>query len=45
MPWPQAGSRLYVHKSQYDRVVEGITERARAIKVGYGMDPTPTWAP
>ncbi|GAA3547705.1 aldehyde dehydrogenase DhaS [Amycolatopsis ultiminotia] len=33
-----AGSRLYVHRSQYDRVVEGIAERARSIKVGYGMD-------
>ncbi|WIX75458.1 aldehyde dehydrogenase family protein [Amycolatopsis carbonis] len=40
-----AGSRLYVHESQYDRVVEGIAERARAIKVGYGMDPDTDMGP
>jgi phenylacetaldehyde dehydrogenase len=31
-----AGSRLYVHKKQFDRVVEGITTAAKKIKVGPG---------
>jgi phenylacetaldehyde dehydrogenase len=34
-----AGSRLFVHESIHDRVVEGIAERARAIRVGSGFDP------
>jgi phenylacetaldehyde dehydrogenase len=35
-----AGSRLYVHKSQFDRVVEGVADVARNMKVGPGLDPT-----
>ena len=34
-----AGSRLYVHRSQFDQVVEGVGERAKAIQVGPGMHP------
>lgn len=34
-----AGSRLYVHRSLFDRVVEGVAERARALKVGPGLNP------
>ena len=34
-----AGSRLYVHKKVFDRVVAGVVERARKLKVGSGMEP------
>ncbi len=30
-----AASRLYVHKRLFDRVVAGVCERARALRVGY----------
>jgi phenylacetaldehyde dehydrogenase len=32
-----AGSRLYVHESVYDRVVEGIVARASSLRVGPGI--------
>ena len=32
-----AGSRLYVHKSIFDKVTEGVAEHAKKIKVGPGM--------
>ena len=35
-----AGSRLFAHKSIYDKVVEGVVARAGKIKVGHGLDPT-----
>ncbi|WP_036725168.1 aldehyde dehydrogenase family protein [Patulibacter minatonensis] len=34
-----AASRLFAHRSVYDRVVEGISKAAEAIKVGDGFDP------
>src|SRR5450432_4927096 len=34
-----AGSRLYVEKSIFDRVAEGIADQARKIKVGSGLEP------
>lgn len=34
-----AGSRLFVHRSQFDEVVEGVANQARQIKLGPGMDP------
>ncbi|MEO8778652.1 MAG: aldehyde dehydrogenase family protein [Rhodanobacter sp.] len=34
-----AGSRLFVHTSVFDQVVEGIAERARQFKVGAGTTP------
>lgn len=34
-----AGSRLFVHKSQFDKVVEGIADIARNMKVGPGLAP------
>ncbi len=34
-----AGSRLYVHKSHFDKVVEGISEEAKKICVGPGWEP------
>jgi phenylacetaldehyde dehydrogenase len=33
-----AGSRLYVHRKVFDKVVEGVVERAKKLKVGAGMD-------
>lgn len=34
-----AGSRLYVEKSIFDQVVEGVSERAKKINVGSGLEP------
>ena len=34
-----AGSRLYVAKRHFERVLEGVAARARALKVGPGLDP------
>src|SRR5690606_35096936 len=33
-----AGSRLYVHSKLFDRVIEGLGEAARAIRLGPGLD-------
>jgi phenylacetaldehyde dehydrogenase len=33
-----AGSRLFVHQKHYDKVVEGVTEFAKNIRVGPGLD-------
>jgi len=35
-----AGSRLFVHKSIYDRVVSGIVSEAGKLKIGHGLDPS-----
>jgi phenylacetaldehyde dehydrogenase len=40
-----AGSRLYVEKSAFDRVVEGVADEARKIKVGPGLDPKSSMGP
>jgi len=40
-----AGSRLYVEKGVFDRVVEGVAEQARKIKVGPGFDPSTQMGP
>jgi phenylacetaldehyde dehydrogenase len=40
-----AGSRLYVQRSIFDRVVEGIAAHAKAIKLGPGLDPTTEMGP
>lgn len=34
-----AGSRLYVHRSVFDKVVDGVARRAAALRLGAGMDP------
>lgn len=34
-----AGSRLFVQKKSYDRVVEGVAKFASSLKVGSGFDP------
>jgi phenylacetaldehyde dehydrogenase len=33
-----AGSRLYVHERHFDRVVAGVSDHAKAIKLGSGLD-------
>ncbi len=40
-----AGSRLYVHEKVFDRVVGGVVERAKKLKVGPGLDPTTQMGP
>lgn len=40
-----AGSRLFVHQRHYDQVVDGVTEIARNIRVGYGTDPDTQMGP
>lgn len=40
-----AGSRLYVHESVFDQVIDGVTSRAASIKVGPGNDPASEMGP
>jgi phenylacetaldehyde dehydrogenase len=40
-----AGSRLFVHKSVFDRVVNGVVERAKKLKVGPGLQPDTQMGP
>ncbi len=40
-----AGSRLYVQKKHFDKVVEGVAEAARKIKVGPGDKPDTEMGP
>jgi phenylacetaldehyde dehydrogenase len=35
-----AGSRLYVEKSIFDKVVAGVADQAKQIKMGHGLDPS-----
>lgn len=40
-----AGTRLYVHKSIHDRVVEGIAEESKKLKIGHGLNLDTTMGP
>ncbi|KMY53322.1 betaine-aldehyde dehydrogenase [Bacillus sp. FJAT-27231] len=40
-----AGSRVYVHKSQYEEVVAGMVELAKEVKLGNGLDAETTMGP
>jgi phenylacetaldehyde dehydrogenase len=40
-----AGSRLFVHESRFGEVVDGVSEIAKSIKLGSGMDPTTQMGP
>jgi phenylacetaldehyde dehydrogenase len=40
-----AGSRLYVEKEVFDRVVDGVAENAKNIRVGSGLDPKTQMGP
>src|SRR3954451_5630304 len=40
-----AGSRLFVQKDQFDTVVSGLAEAAKAAKVGPGLDTSTQFGP
>ena len=40
-----AGSRLYVEKNIFDRVVEGVADRAQKINIGSGMEASTDMGP
>ncbi|HWU04701.1 MAG TPA: aldehyde dehydrogenase family protein [Novosphingobium sp.] len=40
-----AGSRLYVHSSRYDQVVEGVAAYAKSLKLGHGLQPDTQMGP
>lgn len=40
-----AGSRLFVHKSIFDRVVDGVAEETKKFHVGPGIDPETNQGP
>ena len=40
-----AGSRLYVEHSAYDDVLQGLSDAAKAVKVGNGLDPSTDMGP
>nr|WP_221773719.1 aldehyde dehydrogenase family protein [Novosphingobium piscinae] len=40
-----AGSRLYVHRSVHDQVVEGVAAYARSLKLGHGLAPDTQMGP
>ncbi|HVY65033.1 MAG TPA: aldehyde dehydrogenase family protein [Gammaproteobacteria bacterium] len=40
-----AGSRLYVHRKLFDRVVEGVGAAAQSIRLGPGLDPASHMGP
>jgi acyl-CoA reductase-like NAD-dependent aldehyde dehydrogenase len=40
-----AMKRLYVHRSHYDAVVEGLTKELEATRIGPGLDPDATMGP
>ena len=40
-----AGSRLFVEKKIFDKVVDGVAEKASQIKVGSGFDPSTDMGP
>jgi len=40
-----AGSRLFVQEKIYDKVIEGVAEQAKKIKLGPGLDPDTEMGP
>src|SRR5690606_9792166 len=40
-----AGSRLLAHKKVFDKVVEGVSAAANAMKLGPGLDPSTEMGP
>jgi phenylacetaldehyde dehydrogenase len=40
-----AGSRLYVQSALFDKVIDGVAERASKIKLGSGLDPATEMGP
>jgi phenylacetaldehyde dehydrogenase len=40
-----AGSRLFVHKSIFDRVIDGVAQETKKFKIGPGIDPSTNLGP
>lgn len=40
-----AGSRLYVHRSIHDQVVEGVVKYGQGLSMGHGLDPSTQMGP
>jgi phenylacetaldehyde dehydrogenase len=40
-----AGSRLFVQEKRYDRVLEGVSDAAKKIRLGPGLDPSTEMGP
>jgi phenylacetaldehyde dehydrogenase len=40
-----AGSRLYVHKKMFDRVVADVADQASKLTLGHGLDPSAQMGP
>ena len=40
-----AGSRLYIERGIFDRVVDGVAEQAKKIKLGHGLNPETQMGP
>ncbi len=40
-----AGSRMFVHKSVYEQVVDGLSNMAKGMKIGHGIDPSTDLGP
>jgi phenylacetaldehyde dehydrogenase len=40
-----AGSRLFVHKSIFDQVIDGVAQAAKKYKLGPGLDPSTNMGP
>src|SRR5258708_5904797 len=40
-----AGSRLYIERDVFDRVVDGVAEQAKKIKLGHGLNPETQMGP
>jgi acyl-CoA reductase-like NAD-dependent aldehyde dehydrogenase len=40
-----AGSRIFVESSLYDDALQALTDRAREVKLGHGLDPATTMGP
>jgi phenylacetaldehyde dehydrogenase len=40
-----AGSRLFVHESIYDKVLQGVSDIAGGIQMGHGLDPQTAMGP
>jgi len=40
-----AGSRLYVHRKHFDRVIADISDMAAAMPIGHGLDPNAQMGP
>jgi phenylacetaldehyde dehydrogenase len=39
------GSRLYVHRSIYEEVIEAVADRAEGMKIGFSLDPSTEMGP